>query len=179
MGSQRGRGNSLHAMLQKQPLLFSCSVVSDSFATLWTVDHQAPLSMGFSRQERWSGLLFQLLQGIFPEPASSALAAKFFTTVTSESESHSVVSDSLRNPMDYAVHGILQARILEWVAFPFSRGSSQLRDRSQVSHIAGRYCAIQKAPNAGDVGRNHGYAKFQWVFLLFQKIYQKLFKNLF
>ena len=66
------------------------------FATLWTVDHQAPLSMGFSRQERWSGLLFQLLQGIFPEPASSALAAKFFTTVTSESESHSVVSDSVR-----------------------------------------------------------------------------------
>ena len=31
-------------------------------------------------------------------------------------------------PMDYAVHGILQARILEWVAFPFSRGSSQPRD---------------------------------------------------
>ena len=33
------------------------------------------------------------------------------------------------------VHGILQARILEWVAFPFSRGSSQPRDRTQVSHI--------------------------------------------
>ena len=37
------------------------------------------------------------------------------------------------------VHGILQARILEWVAFPFSRGSSQPRDRTQVSHIAGRF----------------------------------------
>ena len=36
---------------------------------------------------------------------------------------HSVVSDSLR-PTDHIVHGILQARILEWVAFPFSRGSS-------------------------------------------------------
>ena len=34
------------------------------------------------------------------------------------------------------VHGILQARILEWVAFPFSRGSSQSRDQTQVSHIA-------------------------------------------
>ena len=34
------------------------------------------------------------------------------------------------------VHGILQARILEWVAFPFSRGSSQPRARTQVSHIA-------------------------------------------
>ena len=35
---------------------------------------------------------------------------------------------TLCNPMDYTVHGILQARILEWVAFPFSRGSSQPRD---------------------------------------------------
>ena len=41
------------------------------------------------------------------------------------------------DPMDYTVHGILQARILEWVAFPFSRGSSQLRDRTQVSCIVG------------------------------------------
>ena len=37
------------------------------------------------------------------------------------------------------IHGILQAKILEWVAFPFSRGSSQPRDRTQVSHIAGRF----------------------------------------
>ena len=41
--------------------------------------------------------------------------------------------------MDYAVHGILQTRILEWIAFPFSRGSSQPRDRTQVSRIAGRF----------------------------------------
>ena len=37
---------------------------------------------------------------------------------------------------------ILQARILEWVAFPFSRGSLQPRDRTQVSHIAGRHFTI-------------------------------------
>ena len=43
---------------------------------------------------------------------------------------------TLCDPMDYAVHGILQARILEWVAVPFSRGSSQPRDRTLVSHIA-------------------------------------------
>ena len=43
------------------------------------------------------------------------------------------------DPMDYTVHGILQARILEWVAFPFSRGSSQRRDQTQVSHIAGGF----------------------------------------
>ena len=46
---------------------------------------------------------------------------------------------TLCDPMDYTVHGILQTRILEWVAFPFSRGSSQTRDRTQVSHIAGEW----------------------------------------
>ena len=43
---------------------------------------------------------------------------------------------TLCDPMDYTAYGILQARILEWVAFPFSRGSSQPRDRTQVFHIA-------------------------------------------
>ena len=46
---------------------------------------------------------------------------------------------TLCDPMNYTVHGILQARILEWVAFPFSRGSSQPRDRTQVSLIAGGF----------------------------------------
>ena len=45
----------------------------------------------------------------------------------------------LCNPMDYTVRGILQTRILEWVAFSFSRGSSQPRDQTQVSQIAGRF----------------------------------------
>ena len=38
-----------------------------------------------------------------------------------------------------SVHGILQARILEWVAIPFTRGSSWLRDQTQISWIAGRF----------------------------------------
>ena len=46
---------------------------------------------------------------------------------------------TLHNSMDYTVYGILQARILEWLAFPFSRGSFQPRDRTQVSCIAGRF----------------------------------------
>ena len=46
---------------------------------------------------------------------------------------------TLCDPMDYTVHGILQARILELVAFPFSRGFSQPRDRTQVSLIAGQF----------------------------------------
>ena len=40
------------------------------------------------------------------------------------------------------VHGILRARVLEWVAFPFSRGSSRPRDRTQVSCIAGRFFTL-------------------------------------
>ena len=46
---------------------------------------------------------------------------------------------TLCDPMHYTVHGILQARILEWVAFPFSRGSSQPRDQTQVYPIAGGF----------------------------------------
>ena len=46
---------------------------------------------------------------------------------------------TLGDPMDYTVHGILQARILEGVAFPFSRRSFLLRDQTQVSRIAGRF----------------------------------------
>ena len=51
---------------------------------------------------------------------------------------------TLCDPMDYSppgssVHGILQARILEWVAISFSRGSSQPRDWTQVSSIVGRH----------------------------------------
>ena len=50
----------------------------------------------------------------------------------------------LGNPMDRGawqatVHGILQARILEWVAMPSSWASSQPRDRIQISHIAGSF----------------------------------------
>ena len=50
---------------------------------------------------------------------------------------------TLFDPMDYSplgssVHGILQARILEWVAIPFSRESDRPRDWTQVSRIAGR-----------------------------------------
>ena len=46
------------------------------------------------------------------------------------------------SPQGSSDHGILQARILKWVAIPFSRGSSQLRDRTQVSHIASRFFTI-------------------------------------
>ena len=51
------------------------------------------------------------------------------------------------DPMDYSppgfsAHGILRARLLEWVAMSSSRGSSQPRDRTQVSHIGGRFFTV-------------------------------------
>ena len=66
------------------------------------------------------------------------------------SESESEVAQScptLCDPMDCSppgssVHGIFQVRVLEWVAISFSRGSSQLRDQTQVSRIVGRRFTI-------------------------------------
>ena len=64
-------------------LLFHRSVVSDSFATPWIVAHQAPLSMGFPRQEYWSRLPFPS-PGDLPDPGikptSPALVGEFCTT---------------------------------------------------------------------------------------------------
>ena len=65
----------------------------------------------------------------------------------------------LCDPMDYTVHGILQARILKWVAIPFSRGSSPPRDWIQVSHIAGGFFT-RWATNRAEVGWKRG--KCDW-----------------
>ena len=82
----------------------------------------------------------------------SIVQRNFKTTLSlnlpNESENHSVCP-TLCDPLDYTVHGILQARILEWVAVPFSRRSSQPRDQTQVSHIAGGFFtswATREAP---------------------------------
>ena len=64
---------------------------------------------------------------------------------------------TLCDPMYYTVHAILRARILEWVAIPFSSGSSQPRDRTQVSWIAGRFFtswATRKALVSGGMVSN-------------------------
>ena len=74
------------------------------------------LFMGFSGQEYWR-VCHSLLQ---------------WTTFCQ-------TSPPCRDPRDYTVHGILQARILEWVAFPFSRGCLQPRNWAQASCIAGSF----------------------------------------
>ena len=68
---------------------------------------------------------------------------------------------ALCNPMDWgppgsSVHGILQARILECIANPFSWGCSWPRDRTQVSHIADRFLTIWATRIKGIQGRWHG-----------------------
>ena len=85
-------------------------------------------------REKWTSLILSVFRGIFWYFFSLSITQSCLT---------------LCNPMDYTVHGILQARILEWVAFSFSWGSSQPRDQTQVSRIADRFItnwAIREAP---------------------------------
>ena len=80
--SSRWRGSSVTDLV----VVFSRQVTSNSYVTLWIIAHQPPLSMGFPRQEYWSGLSFAS-PGDIPDPgiepaflASLALAGRFFTT---------------------------------------------------------------------------------------------------
>ena len=61
--------------------------------------------------------------------------------------------------MDCTVHGILQARRAEWVAFPFSRGSSQPRERTQVSLSAGGFFTCEPQ---GEALPYRGARTIQW-----------------
>ena len=87
---------------------------------------------------------------------------------------------TLWDPMDCIVHEILQARILEWVAFPFSRGSSQPSDWTQVSHTAGRFFTswvTRKAVHPSKIGSK---VQNSWVIFLMSQIlalFPKLHNN--
>ena len=98
--------------------------------------------MGFSRQEHRSGLSL-LSPGIFQTQGSNMDLRQFLELQVDylplSHQGSPINHMTVCNTVDCTVHGILQARILEWVAFPFSRGSSQPRDRIQVSYIAGRF----------------------------------------
>ena len=97
----------------------------------------------------------------------------------SESESHSVMSDSLK-PLDYTVHGILQTRILEWVAFPFSRGSSQPRDWSrsptlQADSLSAESQGKPKNTGVGSLSLLQGiFLKLNWDLLYCRWILHQL-----
>ena len=83
-------------------------------ATPQTAAHQAPPSLGFSKQEHWSGLPF-------PSPMRESEFAQLCPT--------------LRDPMDCSppgssIHGIFQARVLEWDAIAFSYNSTHFQAKS-------------------------------------------------
>ena len=150
------------------------------FATPWTEASQAPPSMGFSRQEYWTGLPFpspEDLPNSGIKPGSPALQAD---TLLSKPIGASLVAQRVKqlpamreaprsliyfnlfapsigllacllhllqscltlcdfmncNPPGFSVHVIFQARILEWVAMPFSRGSSRPRARTHISGVS-------------------------------------------
>ena len=71
------------------------------------------------------------------------LSVKKWKSISHFSHVQLFASDPMNcSPPGSSVHGILQARILEWIAMPFSRASSRPRDRTQVSCIAGRFFTI-------------------------------------
>ena len=94
------------------------------FATPWTAAHQAPPSMGFSRksQARVTGVGCHCLPHI---------TVYFWLILPWKWK-------LLSHVWLFATRGILQARLLEWTVVPFSRGSSQPSDQTQVSRIASR-----------------------------------------
>ena len=117
--------------------MLSLSVVSDS-VTPWTVAHQAPLSMGFPRQEYWRGLPFpspgdlphpgpgvSALHSAKPPPPVPLTNLNLSTLVAAAAAASLQSCPTLCDPIDgsppgSSVPGILQARILEWVAISFS-----------------------------------------------------------
>ena len=87
-----------------------------------------------ARVLEWGAIAFSL--GSYKNGRGGVLPCVAYT----ESESCSAVSDS--DPKDCTVHGILQARILELVAIPLSKDSSQPWDQTQVSRIAGGFFSV-------------------------------------
>ena len=105
------------------------------FASVWTIPYSFPLFLSI---DHWGRL--------------SYLSLLFFETLHSDGY---IFPFLLCNPMDCSlpssIHGILQARILEWVALPLSKGSSQPMDQTQVSCIADRFLtswATREAQNS-------------------------------
>ena len=105
----------------------------NSFATPWTVAHQAPLSMGFPRQEYWSGLPCSLPvdildPGIEPmcllhwqeDSFNTGKPDLLYATAKSLQSCPTLCNPTDSSPPGSPIPGILQARTLEWVAISFS-----------------------------------------------------------
>ena len=119
----------------------SCSVMSD-FATPWTVAGQAPLSMGFSRQEYWSGLPFPL-PGNLPRDRtpvmSPALAGEFFSTSPTSASLVAQSCPSLCNPWTVAHQASLSmgfSRQEYWSGLSFPTPGDLLDPRIETASLA-------------------------------------------
>ena len=112
----------------------TCPRLGGSFATPWTVAHQASLSVGLPRQEYWSGLLFPSLEDLPKpgiKPVSPALAGEFYTT---ESPGKCHVSCSVQFSSVQSLSRIrLFARFLEICIFTYK--SEKKRKMSKKYHI--------------------------------------------
>ena len=122
------------------------------FPTTWTIACQGPLSMEFSSQEYWGGLL---LQGIFLTQGSNSHLLGHLHWQTGSLPLVPLGSAS--------VQGILQARIQEWVAIAFSRGSSRPRNRTHVSCTAVKFFTVWATREAQEYWSS--LSLLQWIFL--------------
>ena len=123
---------SLFTVLYTPLQLFSLSVTCNSFATPWTVAHQAPLSMALYFPGKNAGVCRHvLLQGIFPTQGLNPGVPHCRYIL-------------------YQLNHQRSPRILEWVAYPFARESSWPRNWTEVSCIVGGFFtswATQEAPS--------------------------------
>ena len=127
--------------------VLSHSVMSDS-ATTWR-PARLLRSWAFPCKNLGLGCHF-LLQGIFLSQGSNVSVLYLYHWVTGNIDIEIVVAQScptLCDSMDCSLpgsslHGIFQARVLEWVAISFSRRSSRPRDQTRVSRIVGRCFTI-------------------------------------
>ena len=119
--------------------------------------HPAALMTGSSQGTRWTGSWPQRVPGSPGTPAGAGTpttemvlpgGSKSKCLLISWLQSPSVVilDPTLCDPMDHTVHGILRARTLEWVAFPFFRESSQLRDQTLLLLGIKNLPAIARGP---------------------------------
>ena len=122
---------------QGNPVQYSCLENSMDRGAWWAIVHRVTKSQTWlkrlSMQAHTHWLLVLSCLGTF---TSSCMCAKLH-------QSCPTLCDSIDySPPGSSVHGILQARILEWVTMPSSRESSQFRDHTQVSCIAGEFFAV-------------------------------------
>ena len=101
--------------------------------------------VGTKLKSTWMSYLFNIIKGKMDTLSSCKTFPIFHVSygLCSVTQSCPTLCDPMDcSPPGSSVHGILPARILEWVAMPFSRASSQPRDQTQVSCTAGRFFTI-------------------------------------